>query len=117
MNLPIAEDLDGCNHKPLPYYLLGDEVFPLKPWLMRPFPRKNMTEEKRVYNYRQSRGIRAIENTFGILVIRWRIFLTPTRARNMFWRVKVYTTTSCVMWKLAVFEIFDQYLVPYKEDC
>ena len=113
MNLPIAEDLDGCNYKPLPYYLLGDEVFPLKPWLMRPFPGKNMTEEKQVCNYGQSRGLRAIENTFGILVIRWRIFLTPTRARNMFWRVKVYTTISCVMWKLAVFEIFDQYVVPY----
>ena len=80
MNLPITEDLDGCNYKPLPYYLLGDEIFPLKPWLMRPFPGKNMTEEERVYNYRQSRGRRTIENTFGILVTRWRIFLTPIRA-------------------------------------
>ena len=52
MNLPTAEDLDGCSYKPLPYYLLGDEIFPLKPWLIRPFPGKNMTEEERVYNYR-----------------------------------------------------------------
>ena len=30
MNLQIAEDLDGCDYKPLPYYFLGDEVFPLR---------------------------------------------------------------------------------------
>ena len=80
MNLPIAEDFDGCNYKPLPYYLLGDRIFLLKPWLMRSFPGKNMTEEERVCNYRQSRGRRTIENTFGILVTRCRIFVTPIRA-------------------------------------
>ena len=30
-NLPIAEKLNGCAYKPLPYFLLGDEIFPLKP--------------------------------------------------------------------------------------
>ena len=84
MNLPIAEDLDGCNYKALPYYLLADEIFPLKSWLMRRFPGKNMTEEERVYSCRQSRG-RIIENTFGILVTLWRIFLRPiqTSVRNV----------------------------------
>ena len=36
-----------------PYFLLGDEIFPLKIWLMRPFPGKDAGEEKRVYNYGQ----------------------------------------------------------------
>ena len=70
INLPIAEDLDGCNYKSLPYYLICDKIFPLKLWLMRPSPGGNVTEEKQIYSYRQSRGRRIIENTFGILVTR-----------------------------------------------
>ena len=74
--LPEPTDLPGCNFSPLPYYLLGDEIFPLKHWLIRPFPGKSMTEEHRIYNYRHSRARRVIENTFGILTARWRIFST-----------------------------------------
>ena len=40
MNLPDAEYLEGCNFDPLPYFLMGDEIFPLKTWLMRPIPGK-----------------------------------------------------------------------------
>lgn len=29
--LPESEDLPGCNFTPLPYYILGDKIFPLKP--------------------------------------------------------------------------------------
>ena len=78
--VPSPEKLDGCSFEPLPYYLVGDEIFPLKPWLIRPYPGKNLTEEQRIYNYRHSRCRRVIENASGILVARWRIFLTPIRA-------------------------------------
>ena len=64
----------------LPYVLVPDEIFPLKPWLMKPYPTRNLAEEKRVYNYRLSRARRTIENTFGILSVKWRIFRKPTRA-------------------------------------
>ena len=80
MKLPEPKTLDGCNYDPLPYYLVGDEIFPLKTWLMRPYPGK-LTEEQRIFNYRLSRARRVIENyTFGILVARWRIFNTPINA-------------------------------------
>ena len=79
-NLPIAEKLNECAYKPLPYSFLGDEIFPLKPWLMRPFPGKQLPEKQRIYNYRHSRARRTIENAFGILATRWRIFLKPIRA-------------------------------------
>ena len=69
------DDLHGC-----PYFLLGDEIFPLKKWLMRPFPGKAADEEERIYNYRQSRARRVIENCFGILSVCFRIFQKPIRA-------------------------------------
>ena len=36
----------------LPYVLVGDEIFPLKPWLMTPFPGRGLVDFQRIYNYR-----------------------------------------------------------------
>ena len=47
---------------------------------MRPFPGAGATEEEKIYNYRHSRACRCIENAFGILSQRWRIFLKPIKA-------------------------------------
>ena len=64
----------------LPYVFTGDDIFPLKMWLMKPYPGKGLTDKQAVYNYRLSRCRRTIENTFGILAARWRIFRRPIRA-------------------------------------
>ena len=47
---------------------------------MRPFPGTGVFKEERIYNYHQSRARRWIENTFGILSQRWRIFFKPIKA-------------------------------------
>ena len=39
--LPPDEPLDGCAFSPLLYYLLGNDNFPLKKWLIKPYPGKN----------------------------------------------------------------------------
>lgn len=77
-NIPTASKITGLDEK-LPYYLVGDEIFPLKVWLQRPFPGP-LDESKRIFNYRLSRARRTIENAFGILAARWRIFRHPIRA-------------------------------------
>ena len=69
-NYPDPEKITGCPLE-LTFFLVGDEIFPLKEWLMRPFPGKEgLDESQHVYNYRLSRARRVIENTFGILVAR-----------------------------------------------
>ena len=80
LNLPAKTNLITNDDYTAPYFLLGDEVFPLKKWLMRPYLGLDADEEERVYNYRHSRGRRVIENTFGIVTSRWRIFQKPIRA-------------------------------------
>ena len=60
--------------------MVGDEIFPLKNWLMRPYPGRQLQEDGAIYNYRHSLARRVIENAFGILVTRWRLFNTSINA-------------------------------------
>ena len=40
----------SCTSNPLPYFFIGDDIFPLKTWLMRPFNGK-LTKLQRSFNY------------------------------------------------------------------
>lgn len=70
--MPSDQNLPHSNIK-LPCVLLGDEAYPLLNHLVKLFPRKNLDEEKTIFNYRLSRARRVVECAFGILVAKWRI--------------------------------------------
>lgn len=65
--------------EPVPHVLIGDEGFALQPFLMRPFSKSIVLHDgrKKQYNYRLCRARRVVENAFGILSQKWRIFLRP----------------------------------------
>ena len=62
----------------LPHCIVGDEAFPLRMDLMQPFPRgkkeNRLPYNKMICNYRLSRARRIMENAFGILVQRFRVY-------------------------------------------
>lgn len=77
LNLPKGTaNLPGSNVK-LPCFFLGDSGFPISTTMMRLYSGKLLDERKKIFNYRLSRARRTIENTFGILSSRWRIYRKP----------------------------------------
>lgn len=75
IHLPSSVPLPGTQDN-FPYFFVADEAFPLSEHIMRPFPGNRLTEGKKIFNYRISSARILIENTFGILIQRFRIFRT-----------------------------------------
>ncbi|XP_018399460.1 PREDICTED: putative nuclease HARBI1 [Cyphomyrmex costatus] len=97
MNVPKQSAVAG--ERILPYCLVGDEAFPLKPYLLRPYPGKNgLTLEQDIFNYRLSRARRFIENAFGILVSQWQIFRKPIIAKPENAKLMVQATICLHNW-------------------
>ena len=59
-----------------PHVFMGDEAFPLKTYLLKPFPgsQSKGDNEKSVFNYMLSRSRRLVENSFGILWQKFQIY-------------------------------------------
>lgn len=69
----------------LPHFLVGDEAYPLKTYLMRPYPQRNLGPEEEIFNKRLSNARQVVECAFGILSSKWRLLLkaievNPNRA-------------------------------------
>ncbi|GFS90550.1 DDE Tnp4 domain-containing protein [Trichonephila clavipes] len=56
------------------HVIIGDDAFPLRPDLMKPFSKHGLSDEEKIFNYRTSRARRVSENAFGILAWRFRVF-------------------------------------------
>jgi hypothetical protein len=79
----------------IPYVIVADDAFALKPYLMKPFTQRQLTPEQRVFNYRLSRARRVVENAFGIMSQRFQIFNHPIPLSPD--KVEMTTMTACCL--------------------
>ncbi|GFT14157.1 DDE Tnp4 domain-containing protein [Trichonephila clavipes] len=71
LQLPFPLEIPGTTNM-FPFLLIGNEAFPLKNNLMRPYPGVALSKDKAIFNYRLSRA-----NAFGIMASCFRIFRKP----------------------------------------
>lgn len=76
LGLPQPDKIPNTDIE-LPHVFVGDEAFALTPNMMRPFPRRQLNHEKRIFNYRLSRARRQVECSFGIASSMWRVLRKP----------------------------------------
>ena len=75
LNIPPSAMLPNDQHcVVVPHFFIGDNAFPLFRDLLQPFPRNQLSNEAKIYNYRLCRGRRLVENAFGILAQRCHIY-------------------------------------------
>jgi len=73
LKVPNAKLLPNTTNM-APFVFIGDEAFPLREHLLRPFPKKQLSDEnKSYYNYRLSRARMTVECAFGIAASKFRI--------------------------------------------
>jgi hypothetical protein len=72
---------------PIPPVIVADDAFPLTDNIMKPFGNRQLTQPHRIFNYRLSRARRIVENAFGILANRFRVFspitIDPDKAEHL----------------------------------
>lgn len=87
-----------------PYVVLGDEAFPLLENLMKPFCRNQslVDRSKAIFNYRLSRARRIVENAFGILAQRFRIYNTPIHLSVQ--TVENLVASTCIVHNMIIDE-------------
>lgn len=85
LNLPAPRPLPNRS-TPVPFCIVADDAFPLRPNIMKPISSRLQGVPERIYNYRTSRARRIIENAFGISSARFRVLrrsieLPPEKVR------------------------------------
>ena len=55
LNIPPPQQLTG-RHADVPFAIVADEAFPLKEYLVKPYPSRQLDQDKRIFNYRLSRA-------------------------------------------------------------
>ena len=73
LSLPLRDSLPGQ----IPYLFVGGTAFPLRTYMLQPYPGHYLEEDRQIFNYRLSCTRHIIEHKFGILAAKFRVFRRP----------------------------------------
>ncbi|XP_061501743.1 uncharacterized protein LOC133391468 [Anopheles gambiae] len=98
LNIPPPKPLPGTTQR-MPHVFIGDQGYPLKPFLLRPFP-DSEDPAKNYFNHLLSMARRCVECAFGLLVVKWRFLkqelqITPEH-------VSIIVKTACLLHNMCI---------------
>lgn len=79
----------------VPFTVVADDAFQLKPYIMKPFSFKKLSVQERIFNYRLSRARRIVENVFGIASARFRVLRRTMELHPI--KVKIIVSAICAL--------------------
>ncbi|XP_068211223.1 uncharacterized protein [Palaemon carinicauda] len=94
LNIPESATVEDQRGQ-IPYVFVADEAFSLSQQILRPYSGNQLTEIKKIFNYRLCRARRYIECTFGILANKWRIFHRPLNVSVEL--AEIITRACCIL--------------------
>lgn len=95
-NIPDDKPLPG-QAEPSPHVLVGDQAFALSTYLLRPYPYDQSRDDSRKDKFNKHLCIarRVVENAFGILSMRFRIFLRPIEFKAD--KIPLIVSSCCIL--------------------
>ena len=99
LNIPQAS-INPPTDEQYPYVIVADDAFSLKPYIRKPYPSRNQPPAQRIYNYRLSRARRTVENAFGQLSQRFRVFGRPIPLSPA--KVNIIVLASCCLYNFLL---------------
>ena len=82
IGFPDSEAL-GIDVPKVNFFILEDDTFPLKLWLIRPYSSRTMDLKEMVFNYRIGWGRTVVENAFGMLTSCFKIFQSSLQQEDL----------------------------------
>lgn len=117
LNLPNSEQIEHSS-RCLPYVFVADDAFPLRTDMIKPYRQADLTSyEKKIFNYRLSRARRIVENAFGILASRFRIYHTQLNIEPE--NIEKLVMATCVLHNFLIELVPNSYAPPrclYREN-
>ncbi|XP_060536140.1 uncharacterized protein LOC132708052 isoform X2 [Cylas formicarius] len=95
------------SNETLPYVFIGDDAFSFRNIFLKPFSQKELNRERRIFNYSLSRARRVIENAFGIMVARFRIFHTAINFKIE--NIDKIVMTCCILHNILIRKRHENY--------
>ncbi|KAI5706924.1 hypothetical protein M8J75_012631 [Diaphorina citri] len=97
--MPPDKPLPGSTFA-VPHVLLGDQGYPLKPYLLRPYNRQNASPDEETFNKKLSSVRRVVECAFGILVAKWRVLKTEIQCTPE--NVETMVKCMCILHNIII---------------
>lgn len=114
VNIPAPSRLPESDQL-APYCIVADKAFPLKEYIMKPYVKRRLSEQQQIFNCRLSQAQTVVDDAFGILANRFRVFQTTIPIQNTA-KVEDVVLACCALHNFLRTECSEVYMPRIKQE-